>query len=133
MQSRSIGKPISIWVISLIALVFGLLTIKSGGSVLFFDGAAREEAGHYVPFVLWFNFAIGFVYLTAGSALFMQQRWSVGLSIIIALATLVVFGLLGLHILNDGMYETRTVGAMSLRTAVWTIISVVAYRKILRP
>ncbi|WP_147654192.1 hypothetical protein [Vulcaniibacterium gelatinicum] len=49
----------AIWmrVVSLIAIGFGLMTIREGGAVLFVDGAARQAAGHYVPFVLWFNFA----------------------------------------------------------------------------
>jgi hypothetical protein len=132
MQSTMGTKPMSIWIVSIIAILFGLLTIKSGGSVLFFDDTARENAGHYVPFVLWFNFISGFVYLVAGAGLFMQHRWGVWLSIVIALATLIVFGLLGLHILNDGLYESRTVGAMTLRTAVWTVISVITYRKIIQ-
>ena len=58
----------AIWmrVVSLIAIGFGLMTIREGGAVLFVDGAARQAAGHYVPFVLWFNFLAGFVYLVAG-------------------------------------------------------------------
>jgi hypothetical protein len=40
------------WAISLVAGVFGLLTLQSGGSVLFIDGEARQAAGHYVPFVV---------------------------------------------------------------------------------
>ena len=57
-NNRSIG----IWLISAVAVVFGLLTIKSGGSVLFIDGVDRQAAGNYVPFVLWFNFIAGFFY-----------------------------------------------------------------------
>ncbi|MEO7200530.1 MAG: hypothetical protein ABIY56_10000, partial [Dokdonella sp.] len=49
-------RVVWIRVISAIAIAFGLLTIKEGGAVLFFDGAGREAAGNYVPFVLWFNF-----------------------------------------------------------------------------
>lgn len=45
-------RQIWIRVISLIAIGFGLLTIKEGGAVLFFDGTARDAAGNYVPFVL---------------------------------------------------------------------------------
>ena len=66
-------QSIGIWVVTVIAVVFGLLTIKSGGSVLFIDGIDREDAGNYVPFVLWFNFLTGFVYLFAGAGLFMQK------------------------------------------------------------
>lgn len=121
-----------IWVVSIIAIAFGLLTIKAGGSVLFIDGTAREEAGNYVPFVLWFNFLAGFAYVIAGVGLFMQKRWGVWTSLSIALATIAVFALFGLHILNDGLYEFRTVMAMSLRTIVWVLISAFAYRKIIR-
>jgi len=117
------------WVVALIAIVFGLLTIKSGGSVLFIDGITREDAGNYVPFVLWFNFFAGFAYLLAAVGLFMQKTWAVWLAIAIAVATLIVFAFLGLHILNEGMYETRTVGAMSLRSVVWAIIAIFAYQK----
>jgi hypothetical protein len=131
MTSKRKDRPISIWLITIIAIAFGLLTIKAGGSVLFIDGAAREEAGNYVPFVLWFNFLAGFAYLVAGAGLFMQKRWGVWASLSIAVATIVVFVLFGLHILNDGSYEFRTVMAMSLRTSLWLIITAVAYRRII--
>ena len=125
-------QSIGIWIITVIAVVFGLLTIKSGGSVLFVDGVARIDAGNYVPFVLWFNFLAGFAYLLAGAGLFMQKHWAAWISIFIVVATVVVFALFGLHILNEGMYEVRTVVAMSLRTVVWALIAMFAYRKIIR-
>lgn len=124
-------QSIGLWIISIIAVVFGLLTIKSGGSVLFIDGVAQQEAGDYVPFVLWFNFLAGFAYLFAGAGLLIKKHWSVWLSIFIVVATIVIFVLFGLHILYDGMYENRTVAAMSLRTVVWGLISIFAYRKII--
>ena len=132
MPSTKSGQSIGTWIIAVTAVVFGLLTIKSGGSVIFVDGIAREDAGHYVPFVLWFNFLAGFAYLLAGAGLFMKKRWAAGLSIVIAATTLVVFALFGLHILNEGMYEVRTVVAMSVRTVVWALISICAYRNIIR-
>ena len=132
MPSTKSGQSIGTWIIAVIAVVFGLLTIKSGGSVIFVDGIAREDAGHYVPFVLWFNFLAGFAYLLAGAGLFMKKRWAAGLSIVIAATTLVVFALFGLHILNEGMYEVRTIVAMSVRTVVWALISIFAYRNIIR-
>ena len=131
MASSRLNRPLGIWVVAFIATAFGLLTLKSGGSVLFIDGIAREEAGNYVPFVLWFNFFAGFAYLLAGAGLFAQKQWAIWLSILIAVANAIVFSLLGLHILDGGLYETRTVVAMSLRTGVWTCIAVFAYRKIM--
>jgi len=131
MTSMKSDQSIGIWIITVIAVVFGLLTIKSGGSVLFVDGIAREDAGHYVPFVLWFNFLAGFAYLLAGAGLFMQKHWAAWISIFIVVATVVVFAFFGLHILNEGLYEVRTVAAMSLRTVVWASIALFAYRKII--
>lgn len=132
MASMKSDKSIGTWVVTVIAVVFGLLTIKSGGSVLFIDGADRVAAGNYVPFVLWFNFLAGFAYLLSGAGLFMQKHWAAWTAIFIVAATLIVFALFGLHILNEGMYEVRTVVAMSLRTVVWACIAIFAYRKIIR-
>ncbi len=132
MTSMKSDRSIGIWIITVIAVAFGLLTIKSGGSVLFVDGTFREEMGNYVPFVVWFNFLAGFVYLIAGGGLWMQKHWAVWISIFIVVATLVVFAILGIHILKGGMFEVRTIAAMSLRTVVWALIAMFAYRKIIR-
>jgi hypothetical protein len=131
MTSLSGPRPISIWVISLIAIAFGLLTLRSGGMVLFVDGPAREQAGNYVPFVLWFNFLAGFVYVIAGAGLWMRRRWAVWLAVLLAVATLLVFAAFGLHVWRGGLFEARTVAAMTLRSVVWLLIAVTAYRKIL--
>jgi hypothetical protein len=122
------ARSISIWVISLLAIAFGLLTIKEGGTVIFGDGAARVAAGNYVPFVVWFNFLAGFAYVTAGIGLWLQQRWAIFLAAGIAVATALTFAALGMHIYAGEVYEQRTVFAMSLRTLVWlTITGVAAY------
>ena len=125
-------RGVSIWVISLIAVGFGLLTIKEGGTILFGDAAARAAAGNYVPFVLWFNFLAGFAYVIAGIGLWRQQRWAAWLAAAIAVATALMFAAFGAHVASGGAYEQRTVVAMSLRTLVWTAIAVLAYRRLLR-
>jgi len=132
MSFKIANRSIGIWIVSVIAVVFGLLTIKSGGSVLFIDGIARVKAGNYVPFVLWFNFLAGFVYLLAGVGLFMQKQWAAWISILIVAATAIVFALFGLHVLNDGLYEIRTVVAMSVRTVIWALIALFTYKKFIR-
>jgi len=132
MKSIKSDRSIGIWIITVTAVVFGLLPIKSGGSFLFVDGIFREEAGNYVPFVVWFNFLAGFVYLIAGGGLWLKKHWAVWMSIFIVTATLVVFAIFGIHILKGGMYEVRTIVAMSLRIVVWSLIAMFAYRKIIR-
>lgn len=117
---------------AIVALGFGLLTIKEGGTVLFGSEAARIAAGNYVPFVLWFNFLAGFVYVTAGAGLWLGRRWAVWLAIFLAATTAAVFAALGIHIYVGGAYELRTVGAMTLRTLVWTTIAALAWRGLWR-
>lgn len=113
--------------VALFAIVFGMLTLKEGGAVLLGDEAARAAAGNYVPFVLWFNFIAGFFYIAAGAGLWLMQRWALWLAVIIALATLLVFAALGLHIYSGGAHEARTLVAMTARSGIWLAISGVAF------
>jgi len=120
--------PVAFKVMAVVAIVFGLLTVKSGGTVLFTQGEAHQAAGNYVPFVLWFNFMAGFAYLVGGIGLWLQRGWAGQLAKVIALLTVLVFIAFGVHIIMDGAYEARTIGAMSLRSTVWIVIAVVTYR-----
>ena len=125
-------RTIGVRLFSLLAIVFGLMTLKSGSAVLFIDGDARLAAGHYVSFVLWFNFFAGFFYIVAAIGLWLMRPWSAWLSLLIAVATFTVFAIFALYILNGGEYEMRTVVAMSLRLAVWTIIAVFTWHRFKR-
>ena len=118
------------WIPPLIAVVFGLMTVLEGGTVLFGAEEARRAAGRYVPFVLWFNFLAGFAYVTAGIGLWKRVRWSVGLSFGILIGTAAVFVALGVHVLSGSPYENRTLVAMTLRTAVWLALALWAHRRI---
>ncbi len=120
-----------IWIASFIAIAFGLLTLKEGGLTLFGPPQYAEAAGHYVPFVLWFNFIAGFFYILAGVCIFRQRRAGAMLATVIAVLTVVVFGALAAHISLGGAYEQRTLIAMSVRSLVWTGIAVFARRKLM--
>lgn len=113
-----------------VAVAFGLLTIASGGSTLFGGDAARQSAGAYVPFVLWFNFVAGFAYVAAGAGLWWERRWAAPLAFAIAVATLLVFAAFGVHVSSGGAYEIRTVAAMTLRSVLWVTIAWLAARRI---
>jgi hypothetical protein len=114
----------SLTVAAIVAVVFGLLTIVSGGRALF--GGA--DMGAVVPFVLWFNFLAGFAYVLAGLGLWYRTNWATGLSLVIALATAAVFAGFLWQVWTGTAYEARTMGAMGLRLAVWTMISIAAIR-----
>ena len=110
-----------------VAIIFGVLTVISGGRALFGSDAARAAMGDVVPFVLRFNFMAGFAYILAGIGLFRQERSAVWISLAILAITFLVMVAFGLHIQQGGAYEMRTVVAMTLRIAVWAVISWVAW------
>lgn len=120
-------RQILAWVFGLLAIGFGALTLKTGGTVLFGPPAAREAAGDYVPFVLWFNFTAGVLYVIGGISLVLRRRETVWLAGFIAIATLLVFVAFGWHLLSGGAYELRTVRAMTLRSVFWMIMTGIAW------
>ena len=77
------------------------------------------------------NFVAGFAYVTCGLGLWQRRRWAVPLAVFIAAATGLVFAAFGVHAWIGGAYETRTVGAMTLRTLLWAGIAATA-RRVLR-
>ena len=121
---------ITLRILSVIAVVFGLLTLKAGGSVIFNIGSLRQAEGNFVPFVLWFNFLSGFFYIAAGIGLWIQKRWAVSLSIALLISIVITYIFFGIHVLTCGPYEMRTVYAMALRTFLWAVISIVSYKQI---
>ncbi len=127
-MNHGVHRGFWIWAFALVAVGFGLLTIKEGGATLLGNEAALAAAGNYVPFVLWFNFAAGFAYVIAGVGLWLRQRWAVWLAIAIASATAITFCAFGVHVAFGGAWEQRTLIAMSLRTLVWAVIAATARR-----
>ena len=121
-------RPAWVWVTSIVAVVFGLMTIKSGGSVLFIDGEARRAAGHYVEAIVWFNFLAGFLYIATGIGIWQRRSWAPRAALLLAFATLAAFAGLGLYIAGGGAYEQRTIAAMTLRLAIWTAIAIACLR-----
>jgi hypothetical protein len=81
-----------------------------------------------VPFVLWFNFVVGFAYVLAGIGLWRGTNWAPMLSLAIPLATVAVFAAFLWHVGSGGAWEARTMGAMVLRTGVWIVIATLALR-----
>ena len=130
MNHLNSSRPIVLWGLALVAIIFGALTIKSAYLVLFTTGTFHQEAGNYLPAIVWFNGIAGIFYLIAGLGLWKQRRWSLWLAATIALATLIVFALFGLHVNDGGLYEQRTVGAMTVRSGVWVIIALAAWFKL---
>ena len=107
--------------IGAVAIAFGVLTLWSGGMVLFGPDAARVAAGRVVPFVLWFNFLSGAVYIAAGFGIFQGRRFGKMLAGVLALALAVLFAAFLARIAAGQEWETRTLGALILRLGFWCL------------
>ena len=111
-----------------VAVVVGRLTVFGGGSALFGDAQARASVGNAVGFVLWFNFLAGFGYVATGAGLWLRQRWATWAAAALALTTALVGLAFGIHVMNGGAYEMRTVAALGLRLGFWTVVAAVSFR-----
>ncbi len=108
-------------VLALIAVVFGAMTIFSGGRALFGDEQARAAVGNAVPFVLWFNFCAGFAYILTGIGLWRKRQWAKQASIAIAGGTALIGIAFAVHVFQGAAYEPRTAVALLLRLSFWTV------------
>ena len=125
-EKNNNARPMMITVLAIIAVVFGALTLYSGGRNLFND-AVIAQAGNTIGFVLWFNFLAGFAYIFAGYLLWQWKLCGVRLSAVIAGATVLVFLAMGIYVIQfGGLYSGKTVAAMVLRSSVWLLIAVLA-------
>ena len=87
------NKTIISKIAALVAIIFGLMTLRSGGSTLFIE-ETRVAAGDVVMFVLWINFILGFAYIVAGIGIFLGKSWAKNLSLAIAGITLLTYAVI---------------------------------------
>lgn len=118
----------SLQILACIAIVFGAMTVLSGGQALFGGAEAQAAVGNAVGFVLWFNFVAGFAYVATGIGLLRGQRWAGRGAAALALATALVAAAFAVHVASGGAYEMRTVGALALRLGFWVVVATVAWR-----
>jgi uncharacterized membrane protein (DUF2068 family) len=83
---------------AVIAVLFGLLTIASGGRVLFGSDAVRQSAGAIVSLIVWLNFVAGIAHVVAGQGLWLRRRRAVAWAGFMALATAAVFAAFAAHV-----------------------------------
>jgi len=124
------ASPRPLWslILATVAIVFGGLTLWSGGQVLFGPEAIRAEVGQILPVIVWFNFVSGFFYVLAGIELMRWRESSVVLAALLATSLVLVWVYFALHIIVGGAYEFRTLLAMVLRLAFWLATALLTYR-----
>jgi len=114
------------------AIVFGVVTVLTGGRALLGGLESRADFGNVVPFVLWFNFLAGIVYIIAGTGLLLCRRWAVYTSLFVAVSTILVFVAFGVHVIGGGAFERRTIGALTIRSFFWIAVTIVSIRALKR-
>jgi hypothetical protein len=106
---------------------FGLLTLFMSTSVIFDLFGIREKEGNYVLFVVWANFICGILYLIGAFGFMKDKKWLPNVMIAASVLLIVTFGGLFLHIQNGGIYEVKTVGAMTFRTLFTVLFTASAF------
>ena len=112
--------------VSLIGILFGIVTIISGGSVLM-----GSNPGYivFLPLVI-FNTVMGFVYLFTGIVVWRNFSRAKAISGIVFLLNLVMLITIGGLYLYGLDIATKSLGAMSFRTLVWLVIYVFLLREV---
>ncbi len=106
-------------VASILAVALGLLSIREGGSVLL---GVTIPAYHVIPWLVWYNVAMGAVSVVAGVGMWMRSAWSIGLSVnILAFHGIVFFGLVGMQQYGQEV-AMNSIFAMMFRTFTWIVI-----------
>lgn len=111
-----------------LAILFGGMTLVEGGVLVFGGAKALEEAGNVVPWVLYYNFAAGFVYVLTGLATLMDKPIAKKFALGLALVNLLVLISLIIYILTGGLYLQRTPVAMTVRTLFWAVQAATLWR-----
>jgi hypothetical protein len=124
----NLTRPRWLGPVAAFVILFGAMTIQEGGSVLFIEGQSRAAAGHYVPWVVWFNFLAGFAYIATGIGLWRRALWAPRLAAVLAAGTLLVFAALGVHIATGHAFEVKTLAAMTVRSGLWVTVTVLLRR-----
>ncbi|SDE45487.1 hypothetical protein SAMN05421636_105134 [Pricia antarctica] len=123
MKKRKISRFVTLFILT----AFALLTLFLSSSVIFDWFGIRAKEGNYVPMVVWVNFISSMLYLIAAYGLLKLKKWTVKpllVSVFILIGAMV--GLYA-HIDAGGLYETKTIGALFIRTALTLGFSFMAY------
>lgn len=110
------------------AMLFGVVTLFEGGHMVFGGPEVWAAAGNVVPWVLYFNFTAGFVYVVTGLLAVTKHPGSAKLALGLAVANVLILVSLGIYAATGGLFETKTMAAMGLRTVFWGVQAVVLRR-----
>ncbi len=112
---------------ALILTVFGLLTLFLSSSIIFDLFDIRAKQGNYVLFIVWANLVCSLLYLFSAYGFLKIKSWTKSLLVLALIILIISFISLGVHINKGGIYETRTLAAMTFRISLTLAFTVIAY------
>ncbi len=116
-------------ILTVLLVVFALLTLFLSGSVIFDLFGIRAKEGNYVLLVVWANFISSLLYLAAAYGLVKLKRWPYKILIVAVAVLSIAFAGLLIHISRGGLHETKTIGAMVFRICVTLVFAIFCYRQ----
>jgi hypothetical protein len=83
--------------------------------------------------VVWANFLSSILYLFAAYGFIKNSKWTA--KYLVASVVILVAAFIGLliHINGGGIHETKTIGAMLVRTSITIVFLILAYFTICKP
>jgi len=120
-------KKILKYFVAIPLIAFAFLTLFLSSSIIFDWFGIREKEGNYVLLVVWANFMSSFLYLFAFYGILNLKKWAIK-PLIAALVILILAGIgFFIHINGGGLYETKTIGALTFRFTVTLIFTFFTY------
>lgn len=111
-------KKIPPAIIAALLAAFGLLTLFLSTSLIFDLFGVRASQGDYVFFVVLANFISSIIYIFAAYGLLKTKKWAIQLLTFSVIVLMIAFVGLFIHIIAGGLYETKTIGALTFRIIV---------------
>ncbi len=108
-----------------VAVVFSIFSIIEGTQVLF--GMTQTEYIVLKPLLIY-NVAMGLVGVFVGITLWLNNRRALMLTSIVAAMHLTVLLIVVVIYLSDGAVAMHSVKAMIIRSVVWIVIAVIAWK-----
>ncbi len=118
------------YVIAAALIAFALLTLFLSSSVLFDWFGIRATEGNFVPLVVWANLICSLLYLIAAFGYLLSKKWPFSVMLLASIVLILAYFGLFIHIKNDGLYESKTVGAMLFRILVTLFFAGIFYRSL---
>ena len=109
-------------------LLFGLISLFMTISIIFDLFNLRKSEGNYVLFIVYANLICAIIYVCAGYGFFKEKNWTTIWLFVASCILIVAFIALLVFIFTGGIYEEKTIIAMTFRTFITLIFTGISWK-----